>query len=777
MAAHPQAPKEEPPAELDGLELKHPESVSGGLPSITHAMQHALVEPGALRGAKLLLKLNQFDGFDCPGCAWPEPDDHRSIAEFCENGAKAIAEEADTARVTPEFFAQWTLQALSEQSDFWLGKRGRITHPMLLREGSSHYEPIQWDEAFALIGRELNALASPDGAAFYTSGRTSNEAAFLYQLFAREFGTNNLPDCSNMCHESSGAALGETIGRGKGTVTLHDFSLADAIFIVGQNPGTNHPRMLTTLQNAARRGCKIVSINPLFEAGLNHFKHPQQPLSFLGRGTRLATLHLPVRVNGDVALFKGLMKEMLEEEARRPGQILDHQYIREHTSGFEEFRAALASISWDDIIEQSGVDRSRIRAAAEIAMRAERLICCWAMGLTQHKNAVANIQEIVNFLLLRGNLGKPGAGACPVRGHSNVQGDRTVGISEKMPDWFLDNLEKEFGFTPPRKHGLDTVDTIRAMHDGRVKVFIAMGGNFLSAAPDTHFTAEALRRCSLTVHVSTKLNRSHLVTGRQALILPALGRTERDIQASGPQFVTTENSMAIVQSSRGALEPASPHLRSECAIVAGIAKATLGARSKVDWDFLVADYDRIRDRIERVVPGFEDYNHRARQHGGFYLPNPIQRREFPTPTGKARFTVHPLPGLRLAPCQLLMMTIRSHDQYNTTIYGLDDRYRGIHHGRRVILLNEEDCRERGLAQGDLVDITSHFCGQTRVARRFAVYPYPIPRRCAATYFPEANVLVPLDSVAEKSNTPASKSVVITVERSKSEAFGSSPAHE
>jgi molybdopterin-dependent oxidoreductase alpha subunit len=541
--------------------------------------------------------------------------------------------------------------------------------------------------------------------------------------------------------------------------------LADAIFVIGQNPGTNHPRMLTTLEAAARRGCRIVSINPLREAGLNHFQNPQEPLAWFGKGTPVASLHLPVRINGDVALLKGLMKEMLEEEQSRPGRVLDLEFIREHTSGFEEFRAALDDVSWSDICERSGLERSQIRAAAEVAMTAERVICCWAMGVTQHRNAVANIQEIVNFLMLRGNLGKPGAGACPVRGHSNVQGDRTMGIFERMPDWFLDNLGREFAFSPPRAHGLDTVDTIRAMHSGRVAVFIAMGGNFLSATPDTLLTAEALRRCALTVQISTKLNRSHLVTGRQAIILPTLGRTERDLQASGPQFVTTENSMAVVQASRGRLAPASNELRSECGIVAGLAKATLGNRSSVDWDGLVSNYDRIRERIERVIPGFERYNERARKPGGFYLPNPVAQRTFATSTGKAQFSTHPLPDLRLQPGQFLMTTIRSHDQYNTTIYGLDDRYRGVYNGRRVILLNPDDCQEAGLAQGDAVDITSHFEGQTRTARRFIVNPYAIPRRCAATYFPEANVLVPIDHVAEKSNTPASKSVVITLEKS------------
>jgi molybdopterin-dependent oxidoreductase alpha subunit len=764
-ALGPQMPQAQTPLEESTPILDRPMTTAGGLAAITGAMKHALGAPGMMQGAELLVALNQFDGVDCPGCAWPEPDDHRSIAEFCENGAKAIGEEATAKRATPEFFREWSVAELSRQSDFWLGQQGRLTHPMILRKGATHYEALSWDEAFHFIGQQLRALASPDRAAFYTSGRTSNEAAFLYQLFVRQFGTNNLPDCSNMCHESSGTALLESIGRGKSTVNLADFDLADAIFVIGQNPGTNHPRMLATLEAAARRGCRIVSVNPLFEAGLNHFKHPQEPWTWLGQGTPLACLHLPVRINGDVALLKGLMKEMLEEEARRPGEVLDLAFIREHTAGFAEFRAALDQVAWPGICEQSGLERSQIREAAEIAINAKRIICCWAMGLTQHKNAVANIQEIVNFLMLGGNLGRPGAGACPVRGHSNVQGDRTMGIFEKMPDWFLDNLGREFDFTPPRKHGLDTVQTIHAMRNGAIDVFIAMGGNFLSATPDTLRTAEALARCALTVQISTKLNRSHLITGRQALILPALGRPEKDVQASGPQFVTTENSMAVVQSSRGRLAPASSELRSECAIVAGLAKATLGAKSSADWDGMLANYDRIRECIERVIPGFERYNERVRKPGGFHLPNPVEQRTFATSTGKAQFSVHPLPDLRLEPGQFLMTTIRSHDQYNTTIYGLDDRYRGIYGGRRVILMHAEDCADAGLAKGDEVDITSHFDGETRTARRFVVNPYPIPRRCVATYFPEANVLVPINHVAEKSNTPASKSVVISLKKS------------
>jgi molybdopterin-dependent oxidoreductase alpha subunit len=756
-----------PPIETAGIEIKEAGHVAGGIPAIAQTIKHAWREMGVRRSLRTLLAVNQKEGFDCPGCAWPEPDAERSHAEFCENGAKAVAEEATTRRVTPEFFQEWSVEELSRKSDYWLGKQGRLTHPMLLRRGSTHYEPISWEDAFALLASELNALASPDEAIFYTSGRTSNEAAFLYQLFVRQFGTNNLPDCSNMCHESSGSALTETIGVGKGTVTLKDFDLAEAIFVIGQNPGTNHPRMLSALQKAKRGGCQIVHINPLPEIGTTRFKHPQEIFRMLGHGTALADLFLQVRINGDVALLKGIMKEMLEEEERRPGQVLNHEFIKEQTVGFEEFAKALRLVEWDDIIEQSGVAREQVCEAARIMMRSERTIFCWAMGLTQHKNAVANIQEIINLLLLRGQIGKPGAGACPVRGHSNVQGDRTMGIWERPTHAFLDSLAKEFRFEPPRRHGYDTVESIKAMHAGKGRVFFALGGNFLSATPDTGYTAQALGRCRLTAHVSTKLNRAHLITGEQALILPCLGRTERDVQANGEQFVSCENSMGVVQASRGSLEPASEHLLSEPAIVARLALATLGERSHVDWLALAGNYDLIRSAIERVIPGFDDYNRRVREPGGFYLPNLARERRFKTASGRAQFTVHKLPRHDLKPGQFLMMTMRSHDQFNTTIYGLDDRYRGIYNGRRVVFLNPEDVQEAGLKEGHLVDLISHFEGEERCAPRFVVVPYSIPRRCAATYFPEANVLVPLGSVAEKSNTPASKSVVISLRPSAS----------
>jgi molybdopterin-dependent oxidoreductase alpha subunit len=661
---------------------------------------------------------------------------------------------------------------MGEHGDYWLEQQGRLVEPMVKREGATHYEPISWDEAFQLLARELNALPSPDAAAFYTSGRASNEAAFLYQLFVRQFGTNNLPDCSNMCHESSGAALNETIGIGKGCVTLEDLEKTDAIFILGQNPGTNHPRMLTTLERAKRRGTKIVAINPLPEPGLMRVSNPNPeeydhilnyPVKLLlNKGVPLSDLWLPLRINGDMAALRGIMKEMLAEEEKQPGSVFDLAFIREHTIGFNAFVEHLRASSWDDILAGSGLTRAQLRAAAEIAMQAKRIICCWAMGLTQHKNAVATIQEVMNFLFLGGNIGREGAGPCPVRGHSNVQGDRTVGIWERMNDHFMAKLGAEFQFTPPREHGTDTVETIKQMHRGAIRFFFGLGGNFLGATPDTEFTAKALQRCRVTAQVSTKLNRAHLITGDIALILPCLGRSEIDQQAGGAQFVTVEDSMGIVNASRGHLPPASKDLLSEPAIVARLARATLGTRTTVDWEGLAANYDRIREHIEHVIPGFENFNERIRRDV-FYLPNEARdQRKFNNGEGKAKFIVSPIERHDLAPGRYLLMTIRSHDQFNTTIYGLNDRYRGIYHGRRVIFMNPEDVREAGLQQGQFVDLTSHHAGEERTARHFMVAPFAIPRGCTATYFPEGNVLVPINSTAERSNTPTSKSLVISI---------------
>ncbi|HVS54472.1 MAG TPA: FdhF/YdeP family oxidoreductase [Opitutaceae bacterium] len=757
------------PVELKKLKQRRRYEVAAGFKAIEEVVEYGLRHAGLKNTLRTATKLNQTDGFDCQSCAWPNPDGERSVAEFCENGFKAVTYEATTKRVTAEFFRAHSVAELLTKTDHWLGHQGRLTEPMVLRPGATHYAPIAWDEAFRLMADELKALASPHEAVFYTSGRTSNETAFLYQLFARAFGTNNLPDCSNMCHESTSVALPPMLGIGKGCVKLSDFEQADAIFIIGQNPGTNHPRMLTPLQAAKERGCRIVSVNPLPETGNFRFKNPQDllhptrvPRFLFGGGTRLSDLWLPVRINGDMAFLHGLMKEMLEAEDRMPGAVFDHDFIRHHTEGFEKLIAQLRATAWDDVVADSGLSREQIRAAAQIAMGAHRIIVCWCMGVTQHKNAVVTIQEIVNFLLLRGNIGRPGAGPCPVRGHSNVQGDRTMGIWDKPKKEFLDKLAAEFGFEPPRAPGFDTVEAIKAMHDGRAKVLFALGGNFLGAPSDTEFTAAALRNCRLTAHVSIKLNRSHLVTGRTALILPCLGRTEIDRQAGGEQFMTVEDSMGVINPTRGVLEPVAEKLLSEPAIVAGLAKAVLGPTRPIDWDACIANYDLIRDRIEAVVPGFPAYNDRIRA-GTFYLPNPPRdERKFNTRSGKAVFIAHPLSRVELAPGQFLLTTIRSHDQFNTSIYGLDDRYRGIYNGRRVVFMNEDDMKEAALVQGQLVDLTSHFRGQQRRAERFMVAPYPIPRRCLATYYPEGNVLVPIDSTADSSNCPASKSVVVTL---------------
>ncbi|WP_328679047.1 FdhF/YdeP family oxidoreductase [Streptomyces sp. NBC_00322] len=743
----------------DAPQVAAPQHAAAGLPAIGHTLRMAQQQMGVRRSAQTLLKVNQKDGFDCPGCAWPEGD-KRHTAEFCENGAKAVAEEATLRRVTPEFFAAHSLADLASRSGYWLGQQGRITRPMYLPEGADRYEPVSWERAFAIIAEELTALDSPDEALFYTSGRTSNEAAFLFQLFAREFGTNNLPDCSNMCHESSGSALTETIGIGKGSVSLEDLHQADLIIVAGQNPGTNHPRMLSALEKAKNAGAKIISVNPLPEAGMERFKNPQTPQGML-KGTALNDLFLQIRIGGDQALFRLLNKLILETEG-----AVDEEFVREHTHGYEEFAAAATAADWDETLAATGLRRAEIERALAMVLASRRTIVCWAMGLTQHKHAVVTIREVVNFLLLRGNIGRPGAGVCPVRGHSNVQGDRTMGIFERPSPAFLDALEKEFGFAPPRHHGFDVVRSIQALRDGEAKVFFAMGGNFVAATPDTEVTEAAMRRARLTVHVSTKLNRSHTVTGTRALILPTLGRTDKDIQAGGRQVVTVEDSMGMVHASRGNLTPASPHLLSEPAIVTRLARAVLGPSSTTPWEDFEKDYGTIRDRIARVVPGFEEFNARIARPGGFALPHaPRDERRFPTATGKANFTAAPVEFPEVPAGRLLLQTLRSHDQYNTTIYGLDDRYRGIKGGRRVVLVNPEDARELGLADGSYTDLVSEWKdGVERRAPGFRVTHYPTARGCAAAYYPETNVLIPLDSTADTSNTPASKSVVIRFER-------------
>ena len=743
-----------PRADLELSELPHS---AGGMAASWNALRHIRRDAGIGRGTKALLAMNQPEGFDCPGCAWPEPHaEDRPRIEFCENGAKAVAEEAMVARATPELFARATVDELRALSDFELGQLGRLTHPMVL-DHTRHYRAVAWDAAFRLIADEMRA-AGPAATSLYTSGRCSNEAAFLYQLVARMFGTNNLPDCSNMCHESSGVALGEVIGVGKGTVTLEDFDHADLILIVGQNPGTNHPRMLTTLRECAKRGAVIISINPLREVGLVRFAHPQLPLDILAGGVSLAREHIAVQIGGDQALFLGVGKAVLELGAAAQ---LDEAFLAAHTSGFAAWRAHAEAMPWAAITSGSGVDEATIRRLAGHYVAAKSVITCWAMGLTQHKHAVVTIQEIVNLMLLRGNLGRAGAGLCPVRGHSNVQGDRTMGIDHRPAPAFLDALGRECGFTPPTKHGLDVVDTIRAIERDEVSAVMFLGGNFVSASPDTARTARALEHCALTVSVATKLNRTHLYPGARALLLPCLGRTEIDVQASGPQFVTVEDSMSMVHRSRGVLPPASSEARSEPAIIAGLGAALLGADAQ-PWDAYAGDYDKIRDVIARVVPGFEDFNARVRTASGFLLPNVARDRSFANTAGRAHFTVAALPALGLPPGRLRMMTIRSHDQYNTTIYGLDDRYRGIRGERRVVFMSSTDMVKRHLVERQLVDLVSEWADGDRVAERFIVVPYDVPRGNCATYFPEANALVPLDSVADRSNTPTSKSVIVRV---------------
>ncbi|KAB8168757.1 FdhF/YdeP family oxidoreductase [Streptomyces sp. 3MP-14] len=748
----------EPPADdpvQDAPEVGPPRRAAAGLPAVGHSLRVAGRQMGVRRTALTLLRVNQRDGFDCPGCAWPEPaKPHR--AEFCENGAKAVAEEATKRRVTPAFFAEHPLSELAERSGYWLGQRGRLTEPMYLAEGATHYRPIGWDEAFDLVAEELAALDSPDEAVFYTSGRTSNEAAFLYQLFAREFGTNNLPDCSNLCHESSGSALTETLGVGKGSVLLEDLHRAELIVVAGQNPGTNHPRMLSALERAKRGGARIITVNPLPEAGLERFRNPQTARGLVGGGTALTDLFLQVRIGGDQALFRMLNRLIIERDA------VDRAFVEEHTHGYPELAAAARAAEWDETLAATGLTRAEIERALEMTLAADSVVVCWAMGLTQHRHAVPTIKEVVNYLLLRGNIGRPGAGVCPVRGHSNVQGDRTMGIVERPSAAFLDALRTEFGFEPPRHHGLDVVNAIRALRDGRAKVFFAMGGNFVAASPDTEVTERAMRRARLTVHVSTKLNRSHCVTGARALILPTLGRTERDVRAGGEQFVTVEDSMGVVHASRGRLRPASGKLLSEPAIVCRLARRVLGERSATPWEEFAADYAAVRARIARVVPGFEDFEERVSRPGGFTLPHaPRDERRFPTATGRANFSAEPVRWPTVPEGRLLLQTLRSHDQYNTTIYGLDDRYRGIRGGRRVVLVRPEDAAERGLADGDFADLTSEWTdGTERVARGFRVVHYPTAPGCAAAYYPETNVLVPLDATAETSNTPVSKSLVI-----------------
>jgi len=754
--------KEETPKTLTGIVIKEMEDTAAGVIAVSSSLKHMTKYVAPAQAIKTMFSVNQKGGFDCPGCAWPDPDDDRSkIGEYCENGIKAIAEEAQRKTIGAKFFKQHSVYDLSLKSDFELGKMGRLAEPLILKPGANHYQPISWSDAFRTIAKRLNYLNSPDEAIFYTSGRTSNEAAFLYQLFVRQYGTNNLPDCSNMCHESTSVALAQTLGIGKGSITLQDMHESEVIIVMGQNPGTNHPRMLSALEKCIENGGKIITINPLPEAGLMNFVNPQRPTKIVSGGIKLTDIFLPVKLNGDVALLKAIMQRMVTLDSKS-APILDHSFIKEKTNGFTAFKKALLAEDYEILIKQSGIDKDQIEDVVNLIKDKSKIIICWAMGITQQVNGVDNIKEIVNFLLMKGAIGKPGAGTCPVRGHSNVQGDRTMGVWEAQKDDFLDRLEDAFDFKSPREHGYAVVDAIEAMHEKKASVFFGMGGNFLSATPDTLYTAQALRNCSMTVHVSTKLNRSHLVHGETALILPCLGRTEIDKQKTGKQFVSVENSMGIVHSSKGVIPPASKQLKSEVAIVCNLAAETLGDKVPTKWLAFADNYDSIRDKIEEVIPGFENYNTQVRKGAGFYLPNGAREGTFNTESGKAEFTVTRVPENRLKKDEFAMMTIRSHDQYNTTIYGLDDRYRGIYNERRVVLMNKSDMDRRGFSNKQLVNLIQKSKGTTRIAEKFMVVEYDIPKQCVATYFPEANVLVPLDHIAWESKTPASKYIVITM---------------
>ena len=756
----------ENPEEFTGLKQGKIKKAAAGIPAVISALKMAVSEAGVPRAWKALFHLNKKGGYDCPSCAWPDPDDERSgLAEYCENGARAVAEEATQKKLTADFFRKNSVAELAQLSDHEIGGKGRVAEPMYLPNGAAHYQPISWSEAFVKIAEKLNELASPNEAVFYTSGRTSNEAAFAYQVFTKEYGTNNLPDCSNMCHESTSSALGESLGLGKASVKLDDIYEAEVLMIIGQNPGTNHPRMLTALQKAKINGATIISVNPLPETGLMGFNNPQTYKGVLKINSALTDIFMHIKINGDMALLKALQLLLVQEEIKAPGSALDCAFIEESTEGFGALKDHLLKYDLNELSRICGIDIAQIREVAEILIQKNKIIVCWAMGLTQQRNSVNTIKEIVNLLLMKGSIGKPGAGTCPVRGHSNVQGDRTVGIYEKPKKEMLDAIEKRFGFTPPHEHGYDTVGAIHAMKEGKVKIFFGLGGNFLSATPDTKYTSAAMQETDLTVHVSTKLNRSHLIHGKEAIILPCLGRSDRDDTGGREQFVSCENSTGVVQSSKGVLKPVSRDLKSEVAIVCALAKATLGSKSKVPWDKYEADYDSIREDIEAVFPQvFQNYNEQVRKPGGFYLPNINRERKFATDNKKAKFNIAELQKIRLEEDDLLMMTIRSHDQFNTTIYGLNDRYRGIYNERRVIFMNQKDMNDRGLKEKEVVDIFNYFGGVERAAHHFIAVAYPIPAGCCATYFPETNVLVPIGSVAETSNTPTSKQVVVKVKK-------------
>ncbi|MFD2100667.1 FdhF/YdeP family oxidoreductase [Flagellimonas iocasae] len=746
-----------------GLRLKEPMHTAAGFLGVKEALRHGFKEMGIVRSMKALLEMNQEDGFRCPSCAWPVPEHPSKIAEYCENGAKALADEATSEHIGAEFFSKHSVEELSQRSDFELNKLGRVIEPMVLRSGKVHYEPIAWQEAYDLISEELHQLKDPNEAIFYTSGRSSNEAAFLYGMFARALGTNNMPDCSNMCHESSGVALSSTLGIGKGSVKLDDLYGAEIVLVVGQNPGTNHPRMLSALEKCKKNGGKIVSINPLAETGLVHFKNPQNVSDMLGSGQAMADIHLPVRINEDIALAKLILKKLVALDSKN-SNVLDHEFIVDNVDGYDSILADLARYDVESLQRRTGVSMRKIDQTVQLLAENSKIVICWAMGLTQHKNAVECIQEYVNILLLKGALGKPFAGTCPVRGHSNVQGDRSVGIMHYVNKTLNAKIKEHLKFNPPTEPGYDTVKAIEAMHEKKAKVFVCLGGNFLMAASDTKYTAEAIQNCSLTVQISTKLNRSHLVTGKTALLLPTFGRSEKDEKKGELQFLTMESSTGKVRQSRGLLKPTSEHIKSEPEIIAMLAHTYFKGGHAVDWKALGEDYNLIRSYIDKTVKGFDKTSERSKGFG-YYLPNNVRERDFRMlPNGKAQLTLNSLPDHNLKPDELLLMTIRSHDQFNTTIYGLNDRYRGVHNERRVVFMNTEDMEQFNLKKLDVVNLHSEYDDIQRTAEQFLVIPYEIPKGNMAAYFPETNLLVPHNQFADKSQTPISKSIKVTVEK-------------
>ncbi|WP_343487272.1 FdhF/YdeP family oxidoreductase [Allomuricauda sp. d1] len=745
--------------EFTGLQVKEPAYHAAGILGVKESLRHGFKEMGIVRSMRALLQMNQHEGFDCPSCAWPDPENPSKIAEYCENGAKALADEATTSHIGQAFFERYSVEELSLLSDYQLNKFGRIVEPMVLRQGKIHYEPISWEEAYGLIATELRKLKSPNEAIFYTSGRSSNEAAFLYGMFARALGTNNMPDCSNMCHESSGVALSETLGIGKGSVKLEDFYEAEVIIVAGQNPGTNHPRMLSALEKCKQNGGKVISINPLEEAGLVNFKNPQKLKGWIGPGEAMADLHLPVKINQDIALVKLMLKKLAALDAES-NTIFDHEFIDNYTDGYHQLIADLKKHDKEALLKQCGVAENKIDEAVSLLANKSKIIVCWAMGLTQHKNGVENIKEYVNLLLLKGAIGKPNAGTCPVRGHSNVQGDRSVGIQHFVDKELNERIKKHLGFDPPNEEGVDTVGAMKAMYESKAKFFMCLGGNFLMAASDTKYTAKAIQNCDLTVQVSTKLNRTHLVTGKTALLLPTLGRSEKDMKNGKQRHFTVENSMGRVRNSKGLLKPASEAVKSEPEIIAGIAHAYFQGTHPVDWKAMGDDYGLIREKIDQVAKGFKNTEQRA-TGSGYYLPNNVRIRDFSMlPGGKAQLTVNKLPNHSLDKGEYILMTIRSHDQFNTTIYGLDDRYRGIYNERRVLFMNEEDMANEGFKKSDVVNIVSNYDNTKRTAQKFIVLPYKIPKGNLAAYFPETNVLAPYNHFADKSKTPISKSIIV-----------------